>query len=188
MLANHRGGVARRDSCRCRRRVAQAVVESGARQQLRSEPALHRASQQHGDDKREGGRHDGASPRLGHAPPRLGRHEGLIAEPDHDGVHPAPLGLGRPLFAPPGVPAERVAALRADLTALMVHDLRNPLLGSTGVKLTFAQKPPTVILLAWVGGVIVGLYRRDPASRMSAAAFIAVFSAWTCFRLSAGTT
>lgn len=32
----------------------------------------------------------------------------------------------------------------------------------------------SVVLLAWVGGVIVGLYRRDPASRMSAAAFIAV--------------
>jgi hypothetical protein len=32
----------------------------------------------------------------------------------------------------------------------------------------------SVILLAWVGGVIVGLYRRDPTSRMSAAGFIAV--------------
>lgn len=32
----------------------------------------------------------------------------------------------------------------------------------------------SVVLLAWVGGVIVGLYRRDPASRMNAAAFIAV--------------
>jgi len=32
----------------------------------------------------------------------------------------------------------------------------------------------SVVLLAWVGGVIVGLYRRDPTSRMSAAGFIAV--------------
>jgi len=32
----------------------------------------------------------------------------------------------------------------------------------------------SVILVAWIGGVIIGLYRRDPASRMSAAAFIAV--------------
>ncbi len=32
----------------------------------------------------------------------------------------------------------------------------------------------SVILLAWVGGVIVGLYRRDQDSRMGAAAFITV--------------
>jgi hypothetical protein len=31
-----------------------------------------------------------------------------------------------------------------------------------------------VVLLAWVGGVIVGSYRRDPRSRMGLAAFVAV--------------
>lgn len=32
----------------------------------------------------------------------------------------------------------------------------------------------TVILFAWLGGVLVGLYRRDPASRMSTAAFVVI--------------
>jgi len=32
----------------------------------------------------------------------------------------------------------------------------------------------TVILFAWVGGVLVGVYRRDPNSRMKTAVFVAV--------------
>lgn len=32
----------------------------------------------------------------------------------------------------------------------------------------------TVILFAWIGGVLVGLYRRDPASRFGTAAFVVI--------------
>ena len=32
----------------------------------------------------------------------------------------------------------------------------------------------TVIMLAWAAGVLIGLYRRDPASRLSTAAFVVV--------------
>ncbi len=32
----------------------------------------------------------------------------------------------------------------------------------------------TVIMFAWLGGVLVGLYRRDPASRLSTAAFVVI--------------
>ena len=43
-----------------------------------------------------------------------------------------------------------------------------------GPKLAPVVGAYTVILFAWMGGVLVGLYRRDPASRMSTAMFVCV--------------
>jgi hypothetical protein len=46
----------------------------------------------------------------------------------------------------------------------------------------------SVIVLAWIGGVIIGLYRRDPTSRMSAAGFVTVtFVVTLCLTATAAT-